>query len=74
MWRPITEEHLKVKGIDLHTNTPIELEIMPDMIRIILGEGACGNVATRLLTNIQANYDSNCQLKGVDDANIIRAY
>jgi hypothetical protein len=71
VWRSIGENHIKIKGIDKHTNTPVELELMPDEMRVILGEGACGNIVMRLFTNIQASFDSNCTLKGLNDAYII---
>jgi hypothetical protein len=72
--RPITPNHFRLHVIDLHTNTPVELELMPDELRIILGEGACGNVVPRLFTNIQARFDSNCKLRGLDSAYIIRPH
>ncbi len=74
IWRNISFDHIKVKALDQHTNTPIELEIMPDQMRVILGKGACGNIVTRLFTNIQASFDANCKLKGLDDAYIIRPH
>jgi hypothetical protein len=74
VWRAVTENHIRIHGIDQHTNTPVELELMPDEMRIILGEGACGNIVTRLFTNIQSRFDSNCSLKGLNDGYIIRPH
>jgi hypothetical protein len=74
LWRSVDNSFVRIKGVDLHTNTPLELELMPDELRIVLGEGACGNVVTRLFTNIQAHFDSSCSLKGLNDANLIRTH
>ncbi|MCL5068903.1 MAG: hypothetical protein M1368_11220, partial [Thaumarchaeota archaeon] len=69
--RQVTENLVKVKGIDQHTQSPIELEILPDKIRIILGEDVCGNIVTRLFTNFQNYFDSGCKLKGLDNSELI---
>lgn len=74
IWRPISDNHIKINGIDQHTKTPVELELMPDEIRVILGEGSCGNLVTRLFTNIQVSFDSDCQLIGLNNADLIRAH
>jgi hypothetical protein len=74
IWRPVTSNHIRIQAIDMHTNTQVELELMPDELRIILGEGACGNVVPRLFTNIQSRFDSNCTLRGLDSGYIIRPH
>lgn len=74
VWRKITPNLIRMQGIDQHTNTPVELELMPDELRIILKEGACGNVVPRLFTNIQARFDSNCKLRGLDSGYIIQPH
>jgi hypothetical protein len=74
LWRQVDEDMIRIKGVDQHTNTPLELELMPSEMRVILGKGSCGNLVTRLLTNIQSHYDSNCSLKGLDSANLIRTH
>ncbi len=74
IWRPIDEGHIRLHGIDQHTNTPVQMELMEDELRIMLGEGACGNVVTRLFTNVQSGLDSNCELRGLDNDYIIKPH
>jgi len=63
----INEKYFKVNAIDLHTNDKFNMEITPDFIRVYLYENSCGNIITRLMTNLQRYYDSQVELKGSDD-------
>ncbi|MGH2637912.1 MAG: hypothetical protein ACRDF4_01280 [Rhabdochlamydiaceae bacterium] len=74
LWKAISEKHIKIKGVDLHTNSPLELEILPREIRIFLRKGSCGNIVTRLITNIQTRFHSGSGLIGIDRADIITAH
>lgn len=61
----------RVFGIDLHTNHLVNLEITPDWIAIYLSHNSCGNVVTRLLSNIQSHLTSQVKLVGEDNERII---
>lgn len=53
----------KVTAIDLHSGSSLELEISPNWMRVFLREDACGNVALRLLVNLQHYLDSRTRLE-----------
>ncbi len=53
----LKDEYYKMKGVDLHNGDKITLEVGPTWIRVYLYEGACGNTALRLFTNLQQHYD-----------------
>ncbi len=65
------ESFFRVFGIDLHTNHLINLEITPNWIAIYLNYNSCGNVVTRLVTNIQTYLTSEIKLVGEDNERII---
>jgi hypothetical protein len=50
--------------VDLHTADPFSLEILPNSMRIYLNKDSCGNVALRLFSNLQINFDAEAKLKG----------
>ena len=54
----IREDYFKVMAVDLHTGSPMDFEIANDMMRVYLFKGSCGNTILRLLTNLQAYFDS----------------
>lgn len=58
----LNDEYASINGIDLHTGDRINIEITPKWMRIYLPKGSCGNVITRLLTNIQHHFDSKSKL------------
>lgn len=58
----IEDDYISVSGIDLHTGDKIDFELTKKWMRIYLPEGSCGNIITRLLTNIQHFFDSNAKL------------
>lgn len=67
----IDDEFVKVVGIDLHNNDPLDIEITPNWIRIYMNKGACGNTVMRLLANIQRHYDSEARIEGELSGKII---
>jgi hypothetical protein len=69
--RRLESDLFKVKGIDLHTGGRIDFEIEPSVIRMYLHAGACGNVVTRLFTNLQSSFDAESELYGHRDEQII---
>lgn len=62
--------YVTVHGLDLHVGSQIYCEIMPDMMRVYLRQGACGNTIARLYTNLVRYYDASAALlgRGVRDA------
>jgi len=59
-------DYVKVKAVDLHSKGKLDFEIEPTELRIYLHEGACGNVITRLFTNLQSSFDAQSKLIGHD--------
>ena len=61
--------YLKVRAVDLHNGDKVTLEIGPTWIRLYLYEGACGNTALRIFTNLQHHYDpsSTMHVEGVEN-------
>lgn len=62
----LRNNYYKVKGVDMHNGDKITLEFSSDWIRIYLYEGACGNTALRLFTNIQHYYDPAASMEITD--------
>jgi hypothetical protein len=69
--RKVDNNFHRVFGIDLHTNDLVNLEVTPNWMSIYLSSTSCGNVVTRLLTNIQTHLTSQVELKGEDNERII---
>ncbi|MDP3441259.1 MAG: hypothetical protein Q8T08_00220, partial [Ignavibacteria bacterium] len=67
----VTDNYANVFAIDLHTNHKFNMEITPDAIRVYLYKNSCGNVLTRLMTNLQQFYDAQITLRGCDDEQLI---
>ena len=67
----VTSNFVSVFAIDLHTNHKFNMEITPESIRVYLYKNSCGNVLTRLMTNLQQFYDSQILLMGCDDEQLI---
>ena len=56
-WR---EEDLAwVEAVDLHTGTPVRLDLTPQWVRMYLGAGLCGNTLARFVTNLQRSYNAD---------------
>lgn len=60
----LDSDFIKVKAVDLHSKGRLDFEIDPTGLRVYLHEGACGNVITRLFTNLQASFDAQSKLIG----------
>ena len=54
----ITKDYFRVAAVDLHTGSPMNFEVASDVMRVYLSKDSCGNTILRLLTNLQAYYDS----------------
>lgn len=59
----LDEDYYKFKGIDLHNNDKVTMEVAPTWIRLYLSEGACGNTALRIYSNLQRFYDSEAHME-----------
>lgn len=60
--RQVSEAGFKVDGVDMHNGDKIAIEASPLWLRLYLYDGACGNTALRLFTNIQQYYDPAANL------------
>jgi hypothetical protein len=54
-----SERYVEVEAVDLHVGSRIRLEMSPEMIRIHLRRGGCGNTVARLVSNLQHHVDGN---------------
>ena len=54
----IMNGYYRVRATDLHMETRVDFEIMPDLIRIYLFPSSCGNSVMRFFTNFQRHWDS----------------
>jgi hypothetical protein len=54
----ITGDTAVVDAVDLHVGQRLGMEIGRDWMRIYLREGSCGNTVARLVSNLQARFDS----------------
>lgn len=61
----------RIYGIDLHSNDLVNFEITPQWMAIYLNHSSCGNVITRLVTNMQTYMTSKIKVVGGDDVRII---
>ncbi len=67
----VDKDFVKISAVDLHTYDKFNMEISPDYIRVFLYKQSCGNILTRLMTNLQHFYDSQIELVGCDDEQLI---
>jgi hypothetical protein len=67
----VRKDFFRVHAIDLHSNDLINFDITSNLMAIYLNKGSCGNVITRLLTNMQRYMDHRIKLIGDNDAVII---
>ena len=56
------DDFASISAIDLHSGDKIDIEATKKWLRIYLPKGSCGNIITRLLTNIQHYFDSKTKL------------
>lgn len=67
----IDKSFIKIKGIDLHTYHKVNIELTNNWMRIFLPSESCGNVISRLFTNLQNYFDSEIKLRGYDNEELI---
>jgi hypothetical protein len=67
----VNKNFASVFALDLHTNHKFNMEVTQDSIRVYLYKNSCGNVLTRLMTNLQQYYDSQIILMGCNDEQLI---
>lgn len=60
--RKTSENACVVDGMDAHNGDKIGIEMSSEWMRVYLYEGACGNTALRLFTNLQQYYDPAAEL------------
>jgi len=58
----VTEGSAVVDAVDLHMGQRLGMEIGRDWMRIYLTAGSCGNTVARLVSNLQARFDSALSL------------
>jgi hypothetical protein len=54
-----SERFADIEAVDLHVGGRVRIEVSPDMIRIHLRRGGCGNTIARLISNLQHHVDGN---------------
>ena len=54
-----TERYAEIEAVDLHVGGRIRIEATPDMVRVLLRRGGCGNTIARLVSNLQHHVDGN---------------
>jgi hypothetical protein len=60
----VFDDYSEVEAVDLHVGERIRIEVSPEMIRIHLRRGGCGNTVARLVSNLQHHVDGG--IKAVD--------
>lgn len=60
----VSDDYSEVEAVDLHVGERIRVEVSPEMIRIHLRRGGCGNTVARLVANLQHHVDGG--IKAVD--------
>lgn len=53
-----------VEAIDLHTGSPLRMDLTPEWFRVYIEKGVCGNTLARFVTNLQRAYSAD--LKAFD--------
>ncbi|MDQ3690974.1 MAG: hypothetical protein M3406_13265 [Chloroflexota bacterium] len=54
----LADDYVRVEAVDLHVGGTVRFEIAPEIIRMYLPSGSCGNSALRMYTNLQHHYRS----------------
>lgn len=60
--RRVDDDYVTVAAFDLHGGHAVDFEIAPEMIRIYLRSGGCGNSLMRLQANMQQHFDARFEL------------
>jgi hypothetical protein len=53
------DDYYVIDAVDLHVGQPLAIEVSPNLMRIYLYEGTCGNTIVRILRSLQHFVDSN---------------
>ena len=64
VWRLTSKEFAKGSFVDLHSGHGLNIEVTNEFMRIYLKENSCGNVVSRLFTNLQLTLGSKLELYG----------
>jgi hypothetical protein len=48
----------RVRAVDLHVGETVDFEVFPEVIRVYLPSGGCGNSIIRYYTNLQHTFDA----------------
>lgn len=56
------DQYYAVDAVDMHNGDSLDIEMANDWMRIYLYDGACGNTALRIFSNLQRHYDPAAQL------------
>jgi hypothetical protein len=48
----------QAEAVDLHVGQPLRIQLSDRWLRLMLGEGSCGNTVARLVANLQHGVDS----------------
>jgi hypothetical protein len=57
----ITDKYYYVQAIDMHSSGLLRFEVLPDLIRVYLLNGTCGNAVLRFITNLQHSLDARIE-------------
>jgi hypothetical protein len=62
--RWLSDSYASVPAVDLHVGHPLDIEVTPELLRVYLPEGSCGNSLLRLFTNLQHCLDAQATAEG----------
>jgi len=71
IWDKLEKDYIKANCVDLHSGNKLYIELTPEWMRLYLEDKACGNVITRLFTNLQQFFDSQIELYGLENERIM---
>ena len=55
----LKDDYAVVNAIDLHVGHKVKFEISPSFMRRYLPHASCGNVVSRLITNLEQHFHSS---------------
>lgn len=59
----LSDDYVSVRAVDLHSGSPLNFEIAPELVRAYVPAGVCGNTLLRLETNMQQYFDAAVRLE-----------
>lgn len=62
----LSKNYYRVSALDLHVGSRLDFELTPDLIRVYLPKGSCGNTLLRLYVNLQHHYDALVRVEGAN--------